>query len=359
MAVCIVGWDDNYSASNFNTTPPADGAWIVRNSRGTGWGDNGYFYVSYYDSMLTAYSVMYSVPSDLWVDNIYQHDPLGWTWDWGGWGQTEGWGANVFTAAADETFQMIGFYVNDINWHVDVSIYTGVTGISDPTNGTLAATKSHEWDYPGFQPLGLDSPIYLTAGEKFSVVIHYDTDTEQYPVPIEYPWPSYSSAASADPGESFVSEDGLSWYDLGQAEDANICIKAYTVPAAPEINVRMGGMDFPVGSTKDFGTKPMNAVVGREFTFNIDNEGNAPLTITEDVYLAGSEAHYFMVSEQPTSPVPAFGTTTFKLKTKSDTVPPVPVGFEKQCTFQVNIRSDDEDETNYDFWIKVNLKKTS
>ena len=49
-AVDIVGWDDNYSAANFATAPAGDGAFIVRNSWGTGWGTSGYFYVSYYDT---------------------------------------------------------------------------------------------------------------------------------------------------------------------------------------------------------------------------------------------------------------------------------------------------------------------
>lgn len=136
----------------------------------------------------------------------------------------------------------------------------------------------------------MNTPIPLTAGEKFSVVIHYDIDTEEYPIPIEYPWPGYSSAASAEPGESFVSEGGLSWYDLGQAEDAYVCIKAYSNPPEHDIHVRMGSTDFPIYSYRDFGTKPMNAVVGREFTFNIDNNGNALLSINGDVYLSGSEA---------------------------------------------------------------------
>ena len=36
-AVTIVGWDDSYAASNFLTAPPGDGAWLVKNSWGTGW----------------------------------------------------------------------------------------------------------------------------------------------------------------------------------------------------------------------------------------------------------------------------------------------------------------------------------
>lgn len=48
-AVAIVGWDDNYKADNFLITPPGDGAWIVKNSWASDWGDNGYFYISYYE----------------------------------------------------------------------------------------------------------------------------------------------------------------------------------------------------------------------------------------------------------------------------------------------------------------------
>ena len=52
-AVAIVGWDDNYSASNFKVEPPGDGAYICLNSWGESWGTlGGYFYVSYYDSIV-------------------------------------------------------------------------------------------------------------------------------------------------------------------------------------------------------------------------------------------------------------------------------------------------------------------
>ena len=55
-AVSVVGWDDNYSKDNFATQrgekPKNDGAYIVLNSWGKEWGDNGYFYVSYEDKYI-------------------------------------------------------------------------------------------------------------------------------------------------------------------------------------------------------------------------------------------------------------------------------------------------------------------
>lgn len=53
-AITIVGWDDNYSKTNFKTDcqPANDGAWLCKNS----WGDynslNGYFWISYEDPYL-------------------------------------------------------------------------------------------------------------------------------------------------------------------------------------------------------------------------------------------------------------------------------------------------------------------
>ena len=66
-AVTVVGWDDTFSAENWpeGRRPPADGAWIVKNSWGTDWGNEGYFLLSYYDMSLCGLGTFeYIVSSD-------------------------------------------------------------------------------------------------------------------------------------------------------------------------------------------------------------------------------------------------------------------------------------------------------
>ena len=77
-AVTIIGWDDNYPRENFNPIKPAkNGAWLVQNSWGTSWGDNGYFWISY------SQDIRYAMAFDTEAPNPrvreYLHDDLGFT----------------------------------------------------------------------------------------------------------------------------------------------------------------------------------------------------------------------------------------------------------------------------------------
>jgi C1A family cysteine protease len=229
-AVDIVGWDDNYPASNFATTAPGNGAFIVRNSWGLGWGDAGYFYVSYYDTNF-AYQLNVSFddaesPSN--YGGIYQYDPLGWT-NQGCYGDnaTTDWCANVFTAVASAPLTAVSFYAA-----VPGTTYTVYAGGS---LSALTAAGSGTLD-TGYHTVALSSPLQLTNGQPFVVAVQLTTPGYNYPIPVEYPISGYSSNATSAPGESFVSTNGTTWNDLTSqpgCSAANVCLKAFTGAAAP------------------------------------------------------------------------------------------------------------------------------
>jgi len=229
-AVAIVGWNDNFERTLFNFPyPPGNGAWIVRNSWGTGWGENGYFYISYYDSNIgtdNASFINAEEPDDY---SIYQYDPLGWVWDVG-YGTTTAWGANIFTATSDKKLTSVAFYAATVNTFYEVYIYDTFSGGSFLG---LLGSKTGTITHPGYHTIYLASPISLTNGDDFAVVVKFITPGYIYPIPVEYPLSGYSDAATANPGESYVSSNGSSWTDITTISgysNTNVCIKAIAGP---------------------------------------------------------------------------------------------------------------------------------
>ena len=233
-SVLIIGWDDNYSKTNFIETPPGNGAFIAKNSWGTDFGDKGFFYISYYDWTFGR-DELHAIPDLESPDNygdIYQHDPLGWVNNFGGSGMTM-WGANVFTAKKRDAIGAIGFYAATQNTRYELSIYTGCSS-SNPTSGNRAYSASGSVPFFGYVTVPLAQGVDIALGQKFSIVLKLTTPGNSYPLPIEYAT-ARSMEATASAGQSFYSNNGTSWTDFTAVDStANFCCKAYTKSESAE-----------------------------------------------------------------------------------------------------------------------------
>ncbi len=266
-AVAIVGWNDSYSRTNFYGSaagiPPGDGAFIVKNSWGTLWGESGYFYISYYDTNIGKNCVVFNnaEPTNNY-DVMYQYDPLGWVTS-AGFGSDTAHFANIFTAKQTGTISAVGFYTPVANSQYEIKIYKNIYG-KTPIDGNISMTKYGIISGAGYHTIKLALDVGVSKNEKFSAVVRLKTPGYNYPIALEAPISWYSSKASALPGESFVSSDGISWTDVTlSSPGTNICIKVYGSASALDITSPDGGEVWEQGTTRTIAWKYTGNIKGR------------------------------------------------------------------------------------------------
>lgn len=254
-AVCIVGWDDKFPATAFSQNAPGNGAWICKNSWGTKYLDNGFYYVSYYDGFAGKSPTVFIPKKKDLRGIIHQYDPLGATRSVGFKG--EGYMANIFTAKYKELLHEVGVFNVANQTDYEVYVVRNVERTSQLTENRIKVA-SGQLLYPGYYTIDID-PQQLSEGEQFAVVVYMNSKRSKVstPLPIETRIAGYTSKATSAPGQSFYSRTGEGWNDLTSTlANANFCIKAITttgdeVPEKDLHEVDDSGNDITIdGKTK-------------------------------------------------------------------------------------------------------------
>lgn len=236
-AVAIVGWDDNFSKNNFGTTPPGDGAWIIKNSHSNSSGNQGYWYVSYYDVRLaqpgkkdTTYVFIFN--DTLKFDKNYQYDIPGKS-DFFYNSSSTVWYKNLFNATGNEYLAAVSTFFNgDTNYTISISV-----------NGELKLTQSG-FSKEGYWTINLKEFIPLKIGDIFEVAFKITVNGDAgVPISEKYKtkdgeWINNFNNYFVKEGISFVSYDGKNWKDFYNLPwkyashnylSQVACIKAFTV----------------------------------------------------------------------------------------------------------------------------------
>ena len=261
-AVALLGWDDHFSKNKFTYsiqgttfTPAGDGAFIARNNDGT------FYYLSYYDGTL-GYNSMATFDAETVTNykRIYQHDLYGPRNYIGPSDIPDNppdsnyvpaiFGANVFTALSDEKLAAVGFFTHPYPGRAetyDIAVYLDPDNIPINSSGPVA-TFSVKRPMGGYYTAALPHTVRLTSQQRFSIVVSgHETGKPVNTSHLSVEQKPFNDPLSVSPGESYISRDGLNWFDLtavlgknsstGEQENiyGNLGIKAYTqeLPNAP------------------------------------------------------------------------------------------------------------------------------
>ena len=231
-AISIIGWDDNYSASNFENSyggiPKGNGAWIIKNSYGTEYyankdnklsptkdseytipvkmGDKGYYYVSYYDSQICKAVMAVDNVTPTVDTNTYSYNkPIG-----SYLGISSGKKIllmSKYKKQKTDTEILESFNIYTLGTDDNVKIYYGTT--TDFSKATLVAERITEFE--GYK--NIKASKKLTVADEYYIFIDYTNKSSKSPINPVYT----TSSAEKNKKYFYLDENpktGVSFYSL-------------------------------------------------------------------------------------------------------------------------------------------------
>ena len=230
-AIAIIGWDDNKV-----TQAVEDGAWLCKNSWGSGWGLSGYFWISYYDKHCCKNPEMGAISfidvEPFRYKDVYYHDYHGWRDT-----MQIAEAFNAFSATNPDSLVAVSFFSAQDSIEFKVIVFNTFQ------NGVLSDTLSQLTDsiyHTGFHTIDLDTAVQLVSGDDFYVYLKLSNGGQPIDrtsdIPVLLGGGSRTIVKSAaSTGESYFW-DNSQWNDLidyrfsnaSWDSTANFCIKALT-----------------------------------------------------------------------------------------------------------------------------------
>jgi C1A family cysteine protease len=173
-AVAIVGWDDDKVSSDPDKKTPKPGAWLIKNSwgvkdvKGNPRGQDGFYWISYYDKVCCRDPEMGAVSfrnvEPLRYHHVYHHDYHGWRAAIKDIAKA----CNVFTAIGKQDITSLSFYsaADDVEYTATVW-----TKFDKGQLSGLRATKKGQFERTGFHTVDLDQAIRVEKGDQFIVCL--------------------------------------------------------------------------------------------------------------------------------------------------------------------------------------------